>query len=79
MNISFSECLTNGGADPNVPCVFPFIIDGITYNECIVDQYGPRCSTAVDSSGNHISGQGKWGFCGPGCPIPPAGIVNYYV
>ena len=56
-----------------VPCVFPFMINNITFTECIVDQYGSWCSTAVDSEGVHVSGQGKWGECGPGCPIPPPG------
>ena len=68
------ECLTVGGADPNVPCIFPFIIDGNSYTECVVDQYGKWCSTGVDSQGVHLAGQGKWGDCGPGCPIPPPGI-----
>ena len=71
--IWYLVCLTNGGADPHVPCVFPFIINNITFTECIVDQYGSWCSTAVDSEGVHVSGQGKWGECGPGCPIPPPG------
>ena len=22
-------------------------------------------------AGHHVGGQGKWGNCGPGCPIPP--------
>ena len=26
------------------------------------------CSTEVDSRGNHVGGQGKWGNCGPTCP-----------
>ena len=29
------------------------------------------CSTLVDNTGKHVGGQGKWGTCGPGCPIPP--------
>ena len=31
----------------------------------------PWCSTQVDETGHHIGGRGKWGNCGPGCPIPP--------
>ncbi len=31
----------------------------------------PWCSTLVDETGHHVGGQGKWGNCGPGCPIPP--------
>ena len=29
------------------------------------------CSTLVDDTGHHVGGQGKWGNCGPDCPIPP--------
>ena len=25
----------------------------------------------MDETGHHVGGQGKWGNCGPGCPIPP--------
>ena len=28
----------------------------------------PWCSTKVDDNGVHISGQGKWGYCGQECP-----------
>ena len=24
----------------------------------------------MDDGGHHKGGQGKWGNCGPGCPIP---------
>ena len=33
--------------------------------------FQPWCSTFVDDNGHHVGGQGKWGNCGPGCPIPP--------
>ena len=32
--------------------------------------FQPWCSTQVDDDGSHVGGQGKWGNCGPGCPIP---------
>ena len=41
----------------------------MTYHECVVDNDGAWCSTEVDDDGVHVSGQGKWGICGPGCPI----------
>ena len=25
----------------------------------------------MDETGHHKGGRGKWGNCGPGCPIPP--------
>ena len=33
--------------------------------------FQPWCSTEVDDNGHHKGGRGKWGNCGPGCPIPP--------
>ena len=71
----YLECLTNGGADPNVPCVFPFIFNDITFTECIDASHGLWCSTAVDSEGVHVSGQ--WGYCSSGCPVPPEGIADF--
>ena len=35
----------------------------------MLDNDGAWCSTEVDDDGVHVSGQGKWGICGPGCPI----------
>ena len=29
------------------------------------------CSTLVNDAGSHVGGEGNWGTCGPGCPIPP--------
>ena len=60
-------CHTNGGADPNKPCVFPFNYNGINYTSCTtVENNGIHwCSTEVDANGNHVGVQ--WGNCGPGC------------
>ena len=71
-----SLCITVGGATPNVSCIFPFKFNGIVYNTCIWNQahmtdHKAWCSTLVDNKGKHVGGQGKWGTCGPGCPIPP--------
>jgi hypothetical protein len=30
----------------------------------------PWCSTLTDEIGKHVNGQGKWGNCGPDCPLP---------
>ena len=56
-----SECMTNGGADKNSKCVFPFIFVGESKNKCIWDGDGAWCSTLVDANGEHVGGQGKWG------------------
>ena len=37
----------------------------------IIFLFQPWCSTEVDETGHHKGGRGKWGNCGPGCPIPP--------
>ena len=69
-------CTTVGGASPNKPCIFPFRFNGALHTSCIWDmahltEHKAWCSTLVDDSGHHVGGQGKWGNCGPGCPIPP--------
>ena len=63
-------CKTVGGPSANQPCVFPFKWSGKTYNSCPVDPDDSNetwCSTKTDSEGNHITGQGLWGQCGPKC------------
>ena len=65
-----AECSTISGAAPYKPCIFPFKWKKTWHYYCIRDEDGAWCSTAVDASGNHLGGQGKWGNCGPGCPMP---------
>ena len=63
-------CKTVGGPSANQPCIFPFKWSGKTYNSCPVDPDDSNetwCSTKTDSDGNHITGQGLWGLCGPKC------------
>merc|ERR1711909_55370 len=69
-------CTTVSGASPNLPCIFPFRFNGVTHNKCTWDQahlteHKAWCSTLVDETGHHVGGQGKWGNCGPTCPIAP--------
>ena len=71
-----SVCTTDSGAAPNLPCIFPFKFNGAVHTSCIWDmahltEHKAWCSTLVDDTGHHVGGQGKWGNCGPGCPIPP--------
>jgi hypothetical protein len=68
--------VTNAGASAGKPCIFPFRFNGAIHYKCTWDQAHLTeekawCSTLVDSTGHHVGGQGKWGNCGPGCPIPP--------
>ena len=71
------NCTTNGGPSSNVSCTFPFILSGVTYNECAFDIEGYWCSTKVDYSGVHIGGQGNWGICSQGCPVGP-GMLMFF-
>merc|ERR1712223_1869388 len=55
-------CMTESGATPNLPCVFPFRHWGKTYWTCTTDgDKKPWCSTKVDRYGNHHLG--NWGDC----------------
>merc|ERR1712243_413522 len=55
-------CMTESGATPNKPCVFPFRHWGKTYWTCTTDgDKKPWCSTKVDRYGNHELG--NWGDC----------------
>jgi hypothetical protein len=69
-------CVTVNGSSPGLPCIFPFVFNGAVHYECTWDQahltdHLAWCSTQVDETGHHVGGQGNWGKCGPGCPIPP--------
>ena len=61
------ECKTVSGPSSNHRCIFPFVLNNVTYNNCALDTEGFWCSTKVDSSGNHIGKQGNWGICGQRC------------
>ena len=60
------KCKTVGGDDVNKTCIFPFKVDGVEYATCFENW----CSTFVDELGVHTRGIGKWGDCGPNCPMP---------
>ena len=69
-------CITESGASPNAPCIFPFRYNGVIHNSCIWEdaqytEHKPWCSTLVDKAGHHVRRQSKWGNCGPDCPISP--------
>ena len=49
-----SNCLTTTGAAPDKPCIFPFIHEGVEYNECISHEHGEHwCSTKVNETGKN--------------------------
>merc|ERR1712038_321727 len=64
-------CMTVSGPNPRKRCVFPFTHQGKTYFGCPVDPEQPAqtwCSTKVDSSGKHVTGEDEYGFCSQSCP-----------
>ena len=68
------KCITIAGPDSYAPCISPFIYKGILHKTCsLIDAKpdAPWCPTKVDNKGHAILGKGKWGICGPECPIPP--------
>ena len=74
-------CTTVSGPDPGKECVFPFNFNGVTYNACTLDgnaddETEPWCSTLTDSNGDHVGGQGNWGFCSSNCGNPTTNPTN---
>jgi len=69
---SASICKTTlDSKDPGVECKFPFIYENVTYTGCPIDLFDESkrwCSTETDSSGKHVSGKNKYGYCLPECP-----------
>jgi len=62
-------CTTVGGPSPNLPCIFPFKHNGVTYNSCTTATLGKSwCSTETYTDGRHKQGQGKYGLCSSTCP-----------
>ena len=69
-------CTTVGGPSPNLPCIFPFKHNGVTYNSCTTATLGKSwCSTETHEDGRHKQGQGKYGLCSPTCPGDQGGII----
>ena len=64
-----------GGNRPNQQCMFPFIYDGTSYDECTTtDNNGiPWCSTKISPAGDFLAGE--WGNCGIDCP---GNLGKYY-
>merc|ERR1712223_1957348 len=63
-------CTTVSGPASGKPCVFPFTWQGKTFTSCPKegdDQGKLWCSTMVDQAGNHVAGQGQYGFCSQTC------------
>ena len=60
-------CGTDGAsADPNKPCVFPFIFVGKSYGKCDTETLSQAwCATKVDAGGNYV--EGYWGYCNSYC------------
>jgi len=67
------RCRVTEGPARGQHCDFPFIWAGRTHQSCATWTYGgphqgkPWCSTRTDQSGNHLNGQGNFGFCSSDC------------
>ena len=70
---STDQCKTiddpNRSASSNISCTFPFVYEGVEYNECVWDDKGAWCSTKTNNQNNHETG--KEGACSAKCPIKP--------
>ena len=69
-------CKTVSGAVPNVSCIFPFKMDGITHSTCIMggkwNDWKNWCPTKVDSSGvyqHSTEDPNTWGDCASDCQL----------
>ena len=66
-----AACTTLSSSKPE-PCVFPFVYDGVEYNECTsVDAANPGnvwCATEVAPEYNNTVIDGRWGDCAESCP-----------
>merc|ERR1712058_136437 len=50
---SLTQCTTIAGPQTNLPCIFPFKYQGVTYNSCTTASLGtPWCSTATYGDGS---------------------------
>ena len=58
---------TKRGATPNLPCIFPFTVEGKTYYKCTTDLNPDKslwCKTGDARPGQSIF---QWGYCGGKC------------
>ena len=68
---AIKKCQTTnepGSKVKNAPCKFPFTNNGKKYDSCTTDSDPDGrfwCSTKVDQSGNHQTG--NWGYCSQKC------------
>jgi len=68
-------CVTVGGPDPGVDCVFPFTFNSRVFWGCTLEGTDdgndkPWCSTLTDQEGRHVGNQGNWGYCSSNCGNP---------
>ena len=66
---SFTESCKTLGTDSE-PCVFPFIYEGVRYNQCTSQDAAEGavwCATQVSQTNGTVI-EGRWGDCTDGCP-----------
>merc|ERR1711892_266314 len=66
-SITVPSCVTVGGPQDNLPCIFPFRHLGVTYTSCTTTGKDMAwCSTNTTSAGEHV--ENNYGFCPDTCP-----------
>ena len=68
-DVEEETCRTEGGADVDKDCVFPFTFQGRNFTGCTF-HFGVSqswCSTETDSEGHYMPG--RWGYCSAQCPL----------
>jgi len=78
------SCIPESGPGAGEPCIFPFTWNKVTYTACAPwiwtgENFGKTwCSTKVDRFGNHVDGEGKYGFCSKTCSNRDSTRVDYF-
>merc|ERR1711971_1450914 len=66
-SITVPSCVTEGGPEDSMPCVFPFRHLGVTYTSCTTTGRDMAwCSTNTTSAGEHV--ENYYGYCPSTCP-----------
>ena len=65
-----NKCQGDNGKD----CAFPFIFRNKQFTGCTTefDDTGVAWCSTKTINGEHVAGQGEWGYCSSGCPQAPS-------
>ena len=77
-----NTCTAVSGPGAGAVCVFPFTWNSVTHDSCATWEWGGEgegllwCSTLTDTWGNHVAGEGNYGFCSDTCPVEISAFVS---